>query len=192
MKTRILTISFIILMCAFGGLSFASQSSMSEETYKRFISGEVPVESVKITYNHWLHPGWNEKVEINGGIIRVYKSVHNVQLFNDMREQIAARGYAAPYEEELMETEEGDFDVYYRTDIAPSGLIPFKSALQNHDFYNMEDIKGCHEVWTIEIEISGAKKIVSTVVLKDLPGFSEIIGTLMPLINDAKQHEVSE
>ena len=33
---------------------------------------------------------------------------------------------------------------------------------------------------------------VSLVVLKDLPGFSEIIGVLMPLIDDARLHEVTE
>lgn len=192
MKIKIQTIVFFILMLTFTGVSFAGESSLSEEKYQKFINGEIPVEDVVITYNHWLHPGWNEKVEISEGVIRIYKSVHNVQLFNDMREQIAERGYAAPYEEELMETEEGDYDSYYRVDIESSTLIPFVNELQNQDFYFMETKKGCHESWTIEIEIDGVSKIVSTVVLKELPGFSELIEALQPVIDEARKHEVSE
>ncbi|MBU1023983.1 hypothetical protein KKB99_06835, partial [bacterium] len=148
MKIKIQAIIFFTLTLTFMGMSFAGETTLSEEKYQKFIKGEIPVVEVKITYNHWLHPGWNEKVEISGGIVRIHKSVHNLQLFNDIRNQIAERGYAAPYEDELLETEEGNYDSYFMVDIKPSLLIPFRNELQNQNFYGMEDVKGCHEVWT--------------------------------------------
>ena len=193
MKKIILPISFIILLFAFGGIGGATTSKeLTEAAFKRFLSGEIAVRQVHIRYSHYLHPFWNEELKIENGMIRLHKSVHNSAYFSVLRAQIMERGYTAPYEERLLKTEEGDYDSYYKTEFDPDKLVPFINALEQTDFYNMESLKGDHEIWTIEIEIDGASKVVTTVVLKDTPGFEKLIVALKPLMDDVRKHQVDK
>lgn len=193
MKKIILPITFILLLFAFGGIASATSShEINEAALRRFLKGEVPVKRIHINYGRSLHPYWNEELEIDGGVIRLHKSVHNTFYFNQSRRQILERGHAAPYEERLLKTKEGDYEKYYKTELKSEMLTPFIGELENTDFYNMKSLRCDHEIWRIEVEIDGAEKVVSTVVLKDLPGFENLLAALEPLIDNVREHEVDE
>ena len=191
MKKIILPISFVILLFAFGGIgSTVTSSNLGRETFQRFLKGEIPAKEAHINFIHYQNPFWNEELDIEDGVIRFHKSVHNSVYFDGMRARIKERGYSAPYEDELLQVEEGDYDKYYMTKFDPKMLVPFVNSLDENKFYDMKKRYGDKEIWRIEIEIDGASKVVSVVVIDNTPGFQKILDALHPILDDVREHEV--
>ncbi len=134
----------------------------------------------------WVY-GIEEKVELRGdGLVRVERHVHNREVFDGIRSELASRGKLSPYGQSISEMEEGDYDRYWVADIGPDAFGKLVGLLREKGYPDIEDTYGDWEVWAVTVNAGDVETRVGQVLRDYDAGFESIIEALEGLADTAK------
>ena len=150
------------------------------------LESSTPEGTIIVMEYRWVY-GIEERVELRGdGLVRVARHVHDRDLFNQLRAELAEKGRLSPYHEEMYAMEEGDYDRYWVGDAGAASFKAIAGLLVDIGFPDIEETYGDWEVFAITLKAGGDEARVGQVIRDIHPGFESALDAIEELAGIAK------